>query len=94
MAGMERGGQGDSIALLAVHFEVDSGNKTPPLEPIRLPNFRPYSLVGGLRELAMAATEPPAAALSKQLLFIPIRDRQTSHMVMRWRMEVCRERCL
>ena len=28
----------------------------------------------------MAATEAPAAALSNQLLFIQIRDQQTSHM--------------
>ena len=61
MAGTDGGGRGGSTALLGVHFEVDTG--TPPLlAPGRLKNFQPCSLVEGVREFAMAATEAPAAA--------------------------------
>ena len=35
----------------------------------------------------MAATKPRAVALSSKPLFIPIQDRRTSHVVIRWRME-------
>ena len=35
----------------------------PPLAPGRLTKFQPCSLVEGVREFAMAATEAPAAAV-------------------------------
>ena len=61
--------------------------KTPPLAPDRLPNFRPSSLVEGLWDLGYMAVAPrPGAALSNHLLFIPFRDRRTSHVMMAGRL--------
>ena len=52
MAGMERGGRGASMALFAVHFDDEFGERRPPpIEPDRLPIFCPCSLVEGVWEL-------------------------------------------
>ena len=82
MVGIDRGWGDGSTALFSVHFDDGFGIKDPPLEPDRLPNCRPYRLVEGVWELAMAAAEAPAAALSKQIFFVPIRDQRTYHVVM------------
>ena len=79
MAGIDRGEPTGSTALLGVNFEVDLGRQTPRL-PDQLPDLYPCRLVGGVWELAMAATEAPGAALSNQLLFIRFQD-PSSRMV-------------
>ena len=70
MVGIDRTWGDASIALLGVDFDDEFGKIDPPLEPDRLPNFHPCRIFGGLWELAVAAAEAPAVALSNQLLFI------------------------
>ena len=75
MAVMDIGWRDAFIALLGVDFDDGFGKEDPPLEHDRLPNFRPYMLVGGVWEIAVAVTEAPGAALLNQLLFVQFRDR-------------------
>ena len=80
---MYRGWRDASIALLGVNFDNEFEKEDPP-SLIDCQIFNPYKLVGGVWEIAVAATEAPGAALSNQLRFIKMRDRrqQTSHVVM------------
>ena len=56
MVEMERGERDASTALLGINFDDGFGKKDPPLEPDRLPYFRPSSLVEGVWEFGYGSS--------------------------------------